>query len=261
MKLSTGRVVTGKVTQVSGSIIEFRVGNRVTFYSLSNLDPSERARFGGGAPAAKPVAQPASASAAPRSATAAPSAVESARPARSSSVSRGPADRALARALADGDAAAALAALAADAGQANGAGYHDRSGLCEVIALHMDDVAERMISMGSDVNAKGAGDKTPLHWAGRENNAKIAGRCFPVKLGRLKEGYAADVIILDYLPPTEMNANNANGHLLFGASGRNVVTTIAAGRVLMKDRKLTAIDRQEVFAKARECAKEVWKRL
>ncbi|HPF99229.1 MAG TPA: ankyrin repeat domain-containing protein [Kiritimatiellia bacterium] len=174
LKLSTGRVVTGKVTQVSGSIIEFRVGNRVTFYSLSNLDPSERARFGGGAPAAKPVAQPASASAAPRSATTAPSAVESARPARSSSVSRGPADRALARALADGDAAAALAALAADAGQANGAGYHDRSGLCEVIALHMDDVAERMISMGSDVNVKGAGDKTPLHWAGRENNAKIA---------------------------------------------------------------------------------------
>ena len=94
-----------------------------------------------------------------------------------------------------------------------------------------------------------------------ENNAKIAERCFPAKLGMLKEGYAADVIILDYLPPTEMNANNINGHLLFGASGRNVVTTIAAGRVLMKDRKLTAIDRQEVFAKARECAKEVWKRL
>jgi cytosine/adenosine deaminase-related metal-dependent hydrolase len=93
------------------------------------------------------------------------------------------------------------------------------------------------------------------------NNARIAERCFPVKLGMIKEGYAADIIVMDYMPPTEISEKNINGHLLFGSSGRNVVTTIANGKVLMKDRKLTELDRERIFAKARECSKEVWKRL
>lgn len=93
------------------------------------------------------------------------------------------------------------------------------------------------------------------------NNAEIAERCFTVKLGMIKEGYAADMIIMDYIPPTAISEKNINGHLLFGSSGRNVVTTIANGKILMKDRKLTELDRERIFAKARECSKEVWKRL
>lgn len=94
-----------------------------------------------------------------------------------------------------------------------------------------------------------------------ENNAVIAEKCFPVKLGKLKEGYAADVIVMDYVPPSPLSGGNINGHLLFGSSGRNVVTTVANGKVLMKDRKLTCLDRREIFAKARELAEKVWKRL
>ena len=94
-----------------------------------------------------------------------------------------------------------------------------------------------------------------------DNNAAIAERCFPVKIGKIKPGFAADVIVLDYLPPTEMDGSNVNGQLLFGASGRNVVATIANGKVLMKDRRLTTLDRDEIFAKARACAARVWKRL
>ena len=94
-----------------------------------------------------------------------------------------------------------------------------------------------------------------------ENNAAIAEKCFPVKLGKIKNGYAADVIVMDYAAPSPVDGGNINGHLLFGSSGRNVVTTIANGRVLMKDRKLTLLDRAEIFAKAREHAKKVWNRL
>lgn len=93
-----------------------------------------------------------------------------------------------------------------------------------------------------------------------ENNALIAERAFPVKLGMLKDGYAADVIVLDYNAPTALSDKNINGHLLFGASARSVVTTVANGRILMKDRKLTELDAEEIFAKAREHAAEVWKK-
>lgn len=94
-----------------------------------------------------------------------------------------------------------------------------------------------------------------------DNNAAIAEKCFPVKLGKIKEGYAADVIIMDYAAPSPLSGDNVNGHLLFGMSGRSVVTTIANGKVLMKDRKLTGLDREAIFAKSRELAEKVWKRL
>ncbi len=93
-----------------------------------------------------------------------------------------------------------------------------------------------------------------------QNNAAIAQRYFPTPTGKLSPNYAADVIVSDYLPPTPLSDQNINGHLLFGASGRSVVTTVANGKILMQDRKLTELDDQEVNAKARECAKKVWER-
>ncbi|MDO5575103.1 MAG: putative aminohydrolase SsnA [bacterium] len=90
-----------------------------------------------------------------------------------------------------------------------------------------------------------------------EGNAQIAGRYFNTPLGVLKEGAAADVIITDYIPITPMNADNLNGHILFGMSGRSVVTTVANGQVLMKDRCLTQIDEEETLAHVREAAKKL----
>ncbi|MDO5147180.1 MAG: putative aminohydrolase SsnA [Eubacteriales bacterium] len=87
-----------------------------------------------------------------------------------------------------------------------------------------------------------------------ENNAKIAARYFKQELGVLKEGAAADVIVVDYDPLTPMNADNVNGHLLFGVSGHDVVTTVANGKVLMKDRCLTQIDEEKVMADCRQAA-------
>ena len=85
-----------------------------------------------------------------------------------------------------------------------------------------------------------------------ENNAKITDRIFNVPTGVLKEGAAADVIITDYIPPTPMNADNVNSHILFGMSGRSVITTIANGEVLMKDRILQTLDEEAELAKVRE---------
>ena len=94
-----------------------------------------------------------------------------------------------------------------------------------------------------------------------ENNAKIAGRYFPQELGVLKEGAAADVIIVDYDPLTPLTADNINGHLLFGVTGHDVVTTVANGEVLMKDRRLTKTDVEKVMADCRQAAKELADRI
>ena len=91
-----------------------------------------------------------------------------------------------------------------------------------------------------------------------ENNAAIANRYFKTPLGVLKEGAAGDVIVVDYNPPTQLDASNINGHILFGMTGRDVVTTVANGRVLMKDRDIKVIDVEEAMAKCREESAKLW---
>lgn len=94
-----------------------------------------------------------------------------------------------------------------------------------------------------------------------DGNVKIAERYFPQKLGVLKEGAAADVIVVDYDPLTPMNGGNANSHILFGMTGKQVVTTVANGKVLMKDRELVSIDEAKVMADCRQAAKELAERI
>jgi cytosine/adenosine deaminase-related metal-dependent hydrolase len=86
------------------------------------------------------------------------------------------------------------------------------------------------------------------------NNALIAGRSFNTPLGVLAPGAAADIAVFDYNPLTPMTADNANGHILFGVSGKSAVTTIIDGVVRMKDRELLGVDEERIMAKCREHA-------
>ena len=90
-----------------------------------------------------------------------------------------------------------------------------------------------------------------------EGNAKIANRYFKKQLGVLKEGAAADVIVIDYDPLTPMNESNINGHLMFGVNGSMVQTTVCNGKVLMKDREVLVCDEAKVMADCRQAAKEL----
>ena len=90
-----------------------------------------------------------------------------------------------------------------------------------------------------------------------EGNAKIAGRYFKKPLGILKEGAAADVIVADYIPRTPMTKDNINSHIVFGMTGRSVVTTMCNGKILMKDRELIGVDEEKVLYEVREEAKKL----
>lgn len=63
-----------------------------------------------------------------------------------------------------------------------------------------------------------------------KNNAKIGEKYFPDTLGVLKPGAAADIIVMDYKPFTPFSDENIDGHMIFGMTGRQCQTTIAAGK-------------------------------
>jgi putative selenium metabolism protein SsnA len=94
-----------------------------------------------------------------------------------------------------------------------------------------------------------------------QNNAAL-GRVFwpDLPLGELAVGAAADVILVDYHPTTPLTAGNLPWHIIFGFESSMVTTTIAAGRVLMRDRQLLTLDEDEITARSRLLAGQVWQR-
>lgn len=93
------------------------------------------------------------------------------------------------------------------------------------------------------------------------HNGRLASTLFAQPLGRLAVGAGADVILVDYAPPTPVTAENWPWHVLFGLDGSQVTTTIVAGEVLMRDRVLTHLDTAEIAVRARERAAQLWRRL
>ncbi|WP_206811731.1 putative aminohydrolase SsnA [Paradesulfitobacterium ferrireducens] len=93
------------------------------------------------------------------------------------------------------------------------------------------------------------------------NNPEIASNLFGGKFGELTEGAWADVIVVDYVPPTPLGPDNWSGHLLFGVSGRSVETTVINGRVRMLNRKLIDIDEEGIGERSRELAQALWNRI
>ncbi|MDD5645977.1 MAG: amidohydrolase family protein, partial [Candidatus Bipolaricaulis sp.] len=95
------------------------------------------------------------------------------------------------------------------------------------------------------------------------NNPAIVERTFGVRAGRLAPGAAADVAVLDYVAPTPLNADNVLGHLLFGVAVHafRVHDLYVAGRPILRGGAFVDIDEQAEYARAREEAGRLWKRI
>ena len=92
-------------------------------------------------------------------------------------------------------------------------------------------------------------------------NPELVSRMWGFPLGTLQEGAAADLILVDYHPPTPLNGDTVLGHLIFGLSQATVDTTICAGRVLMAGKRLAIdVDEAALAAKSRDLALHLWDR-
>jgi cytosine/adenosine deaminase-related metal-dependent hydrolase len=94
-----------------------------------------------------------------------------------------------------------------------------------------------------------------------DNNSAIATKIFGKKLGKLETGAPADIVIMDYVPPTPLVRENFLGHLLFGMVDAAVDTVICDGKVLLRHKKLLGIDEGEICEKSRRLAASFWQRI
>ena len=92
-------------------------------------------------------------------------------------------------------------------------------------------------------------------------NAEVAGRFLDEpQLGRLEAGAPADLCVLDQAPPTPVTPENVFAHMVYGGAGSPVRHTVARGRVLMEDHRLTTIDPGAIADEARRVTPALWER-
>jgi len=94
-----------------------------------------------------------------------------------------------------------------------------------------------------------------------KNNPKIADLFFEKPMGAIEPGAYADLIVLDYRPPTQIHSDNQIGHLLFGIAGTPVDSVMVGGRWRMRAGELVGIDEAEVLARSRAVAARLWEKL
>jgi cytosine/adenosine deaminase-related metal-dependent hydrolase len=90
---------------------------------------------------------------------------------------------------------------------------------------------------------------------------RLAAALFGLPFGKMDVGGPADVVLLDYRPPTPLRADNLAGHLLFGMDRSHVRSVLVAGRFVVRDRGLVGVDRDAIAASAVAAAPRLWERM
>jgi putative selenium metabolism protein SsnA len=92
------------------------------------------------------------------------------------------------------------------------------------------------------------------------NNPAIYQRLTGQQVGQIRPGYLADIILLDYFPPTPLTQGNLWGHFLFGMVDTAVDTTIINGQIIMQNKQIPHLDEPALAAASRTVAQRVWQK-
>lgn len=89
----------------------------------------------------------------------------------------------------------------------------------------------------------------------------LASDYFGFPIGSIEPGAAADLVVLDYDPPTPLAAGNLPWHWVFGLSAAGVRDVMVAGRWVRRNREFVGIDEAAIRAGARDAAERLWRRM
>ncbi|MFO0724107.1 MAG: amidohydrolase family protein [Myxococcota bacterium] len=94
------------------------------------------------------------------------------------------------------------------------------------------------------------------------NGHRLAQQIFGIPIGKLVPGAPADVITIDYDPPTPLNSSTLASHLLFGGLSRaRVRHSFVAGHHVLHDFEIVGVDPELAAARARSEAQRLWHKM
>jgi len=77
-------------------------------------------------------------------------------------------------------------------------------------------------------------------------------------IGSIEPGKKADILILDYKPPTSVGKSNVVSHIVTYVRGSDVDTVIINGRIVVMEGRVLTVNEEEVLIRAREEALRLW---
>jgi putative selenium metabolism protein SsnA len=122
----------------------------------------------------------------------------------------------------------------------------------------------RLTESRHDADSSDGGGAPDPAWplARLAQGSALAGRSFAEPLlGSVTPGAPADLVVLDYPAPTPVDAGTLPAHWVFGCSAHAVRDVLVAGRMVVRDRRLAAVDQDALVADARAEARRLWRRL
>jgi putative selenium metabolism protein SsnA len=148
----------------------------------------------------------------------------------------------------------------------NRVGRAPASRLGERVALGTDGIDGDMFAESRAAYWRGHEDDPSISpsWALERlaAGAAFAGRAFGEPLlGRIEPGAPADLVVLDYDPPTPLDAGNLAGHWVFGLSAAHVRDVVVGGEVVVRDRRLVRAGDGDPRAFAQAAARDLWERM
>ncbi len=94
------------------------------------------------------------------------------------------------------------------------------------------------------------------------NGYEYVSRRLGVKIGRIQKGYVSDFLLLPYTPFTEMNQNNAFGHIFFGLYPNFRPNDVYVdGNRLVKNGELVSKKAKEEVLTSRKYSEKLWKKV
>lgn len=146
----------------------------------------------------------------------------------------------------------------------NGVGYMNRLYQVKNLGMGTDGIGANMFEetkfayfKNQDIRGKIGMDEW-MHVL--QNGNVLLERYFENKFGKIEEGFAADVVILDYQAPTPLQSENLAGHFLFGFSSRDVETVIVNGKIVYEERAF-AFDTSGIYKEAQKVAQKLWSKM
>jgi len=92
------------------------------------------------------------------------------------------------------------------------------------------------------------------------NNRAIACKVWGWEIGRIATGARADMMLVDYYPPTPLTSDNLFGHILFGISHAPVHSLMVNGKFVVRDGQCVTVDERAISERAAAHAQRLWAR-
>jgi len=99
-----------------------------------------------------------------------------------------------------------------------------------------------------------------VYAAAFRNNREIARKVLGVTIGRIETGARADLLLLDYRPPTPIEPANLFGHLLYGIANAPVDSLMVDGRWVVRGGRCVHIDEALAAESAAARARLLWEK-